>query len=111
MMKNIRRQGVILPEKREDYITSEEVRTISPGSLLKYFEGKTLDLLAIDPEGFDYEILKMTDLDRISPEAIIYEEAVFNEVIKKDCQGYLESHSYSCQSLHRDVLAVREAGR
>lgn len=110
MMKNIRRQGVILPENREDYITSEEVRTISPGTLLKYFESKPIDLLAIDTEGFDYEILKMLDLDRISPEVIIYEEAVFDEETRAECRGYLEKHGYSCQSLHRDVLAVREPG-
>lgn len=109
MAKNIRRQGVILPERREDYITSEEIRTISPDTLLKYFGGKNLDLLAIDTEGFDYEILKMLDLDRISPEVIIYEEAVFDEATKAECRGYLESHGYTCQSLHRDVLAVRES--
>ena len=107
MLKNIRRQGVKLPEKREDYITSEPVRTISPETLMKYFEGKTLDLLAIDTEGFDYEILKMLDLDRISPEVVIYEEMVFDEETKKECRRYLESHGYSCQSLERDVIAVR----
>lgn len=109
MLKNIRRQGVKLPENREDYITSQPVRTMSPETLLKYFEGKTLDLLAIDTEGFDYEILKMLDLSRISPEVVIYEEMVFDEVTKKECRGYLENRGYSCQSLERDVIAVRES--
>ncbi len=109
MLRNIRKQGVKLPEKREDYITAEPVRTMSPETLLKYFEGKTIDLLAIDTEGFDYEILKMLDLGRISPEVVIYEEMVFDEETKKECRRYLENHGYSCQSLERDVIAVRNS--
>ncbi|MDZ7633704.1 MAG: FkbM family methyltransferase [Bacteroidales bacterium] len=107
MMRNIRRQGVTLPDDKDSYITFEEVATISPETLLKKFEGRTIDLLAIDTEGFDYEILKMLDLDRISPEVIIYEEVVFDEMTARECRGYLESHGYSCRSLKRDVLAVK----
>ena len=107
MMKNMNRQGISLPDNSDDCITSEEVATISPETLLKKFGGKTIDLLAIDTEGFDYEILKMLDLDRISPGVIIYEEALFDEKTSKECRNYLENHGYSCRSIKRDVLAVK----
>jgi FkbM family methyltransferase len=107
MMRNIRRQGITLPENRDDCIVSEEVATISPETLLKRFEGGSPDLLAIDTEGYDYEILKMLDLNRISPEVIIYEEAVFDENTARECRSYLERHDYSCRSIKRDVLAVK----
>lgn len=107
MTRNMRRQGITLPDNKDDCITSDEVATISPETLLKNFDGETLDLLAIDTEGFDYEILKMLDLNRISPEVIIYEEVVFDEKTAKECRDYLKSHGYSCQSIKRDVLATK----
>ncbi len=107
MKKNLRRQGITLPDKKDDCIISDEVATISPATLLKKFDGKDLDLLAIDTEGFDYEILKMLDLNRIAPEVIIYEESVFDEKTAKECRDYLLSHGYSCQSIKRDVLAIK----
>ena len=107
MKKNLRRQGITLPDNKDDCITSVEVATISPATLLKKFDGKGLDLLAIDTEGFDYEILKMLDLNRIAPEVIIYEETVFDERTAEECRGYLQSHGYSCQSIKRDVLAIK----
>jgi hypothetical protein len=110
MMKNMRRQGITLPENKDDCIVSEEVATISPETLLKNFGGRSPDLLAVDTEGYDYEILKMLDLDRISPEVIIYEEAVFDGETAGECRDYLENHGYSCRSIKRDVLAVK-AGR
>lgn len=107
MNKNLRRQGITLPENKDDCIISDEVATISPATLLKKFDDGGLDLLAIDTEGFDYEILKMLDLDIISPEVIIYEESVFDDKTKKECRDYLQSHGYSCQSIRRDVLAIK----
>jgi FkbM family methyltransferase len=107
MMKNMRRQGITLPENKDDCIVSEEVATISPETLLKNFGGRSPDLLAVDTEGYDYEILKMLDLDRISPEVIIYEEAVFDGKTAGECRGYLENHGYTCRSIKRDVLAVK----
>ncbi len=109
MMKHIRRQGVELPENRDDYIVSEEVATISPGTLLSRFEGKTPDLLAIDTEGYDYEILKIIDLDRITPEVIIYEEALFDEETARECREYVEAHGYNYRSYGRDALAVKRS--
>lgn len=107
MMKNMRRQGITLPDNKDDCIMSEEVATISPETLLRMFEGGSPDLLAIDTEGYDYEILKMLDLNRISPEVIIYEEAVFDEKTAGECRNYLATHGYSCRPIRRDVLAIK----
>jgi FkbM family methyltransferase len=108
MERNMRRQGVTLPASEDECITSDEVVTVSPETLLKKFDGQELDLLVIDTEGYDYEILKMLDLDRISPEVIIYEEMLFDEKTAAECREYLKNHGYSCSSIKRDVLAVKE---
>lgn len=108
MERNMRREGVTLPDNLDECILADEVPTISPETLLKKFEGVEPDLLVIDTEGYDYEILKMLDLDRISPEVIIYEEMLFDEKTAAECRGYLGSHGYSCRSIRRDVLAVKQ---
>lgn len=107
MMKHVNREGISLPDDREDIIVAEEVPTISPESLLEKFGDEGFRLLAVDTEGYDYEILKMLDLDRISPEVIIYEEVFFDDRTKKECRAYLENHGYSVITMRKDVLATR----
>jgi len=108
MERNMRRQGVTLPSSEDECITMDEVATISPETLMKNFEGRKLDLLVIDTEGYDYEILKMLDVKRISPEVIIYEEMLLDEKTAAECREYLRSNGYSCLPIQRDVLAVKE---
>jgi FkbM family methyltransferase len=109
IMKHIRRQGIVLPENEEEIIVADEVVTISPETLLRKFEKEGFRFLAIDTEGFDFEIMKMLDLGRISPEVILYEEVNFDEKTAQDCQAYLEKHGYSTRNIGRDVLALKNS--
>lgn len=107
VLKHARRQGVELPGDPAELIIDDRVRTISPESLLKQYGGNGFDLVAIDTEGFDFEILKMLDLDRISPEVIIYEEVHMTRGTREACRSYLEEHRYQCRTISKDVVAVR----
>ena len=108
LLKHIRRQGITLPENEDDIISAHEVPTISPETLLKKFNKECFKLLAIDTEGFDFEILKMLDLGKISPEVILYEEVNLDAKTVRNCRKYLESHGYSCRATGKDVLAVKK---
>jgi FkbM family methyltransferase len=103
-----RKRGVRIPANEEEMIVGQEIATISPESLLKKFGDEGFRLLAIDTEGYDFEILKMLDLDRISPEVIIYEEVNFDESTVRECREYLEGHGYSCRRIEKDVVAIRQ---
>jgi len=105
-----RKRGIKLPENEDDMIIEQQIATVSPETLLAKFGDEGFKLLAIDTEGFDYEILKMLDLDRISPEVIIYEEVIFDKDTARECRSYLERHGYSCRSIKKDVLAVKTPG-
>lgn len=107
IIKKALKQGIKLPENEEDWITGQEIATISPETLLGKFGDEGFKLLAIDTEGFDYEILKMLDLNRISPEVIIYEEVNFDPDTARECRSYLGEHGYSCRAIEKDVLATR----
>lgn len=105
--KKALKQGVRLPENEREWIIGQEIATISPETLIGKFGSDGFRLLAIDTEGFDYEILKMLDLNRISPEVIIYEEVNLDDETARECRSYLQAHGYSCRAIEKDVLATR----
>lgn len=102
-----KKRSIDVPGNEEEMIVEENIATISPETLLKKFSNTGFRLLVIDTEGFDYEIIKMLNLDRISPEVIIYEAVHFNENTARECRAYLESHGFSCRSIGKDVLATK----
>lgn len=103
-----KKRGIKLPENEEEMIVGQEIATISPETLLSKFGEGGFMLLAIDTEGFDFEILKMLNLDRISPGVIVYEEVNFDEATARECRSYLETHGYSCRPIGKDVLATKK---
>lgn len=98
-------QGISLPKNEKDWIKEVEIDSISPSTLMKLCGNKKIDLLAIDTEGFDFEILKMLDLESIRPEVIIYEEEHFGPETMQQCKEYLENLGYRYQRAGRDVYA------
>jgi len=106
-LKYVKREKIKLPENIEEIVVSENIPTISPDTLLKLFDKNGFKLLAIDTEGFDFEILKMLDLSRISPEVILYEEVNFDDNTTKECRNYIEKHGYTLMTIKKDVIAFR----
>ena len=79
ILKKAKKEGINLPKNEEDWIEAIEINSISPSTLISKFGKEKIDLLAIDTEGFDFEIIKMLDLSNISPEVIIFEEIHFTD--------------------------------
>jgi len=106
--KKAAKEGIPLPESEEDWIEEIEIIAISPESLMNKFGGRKIDLLAIDTEGFDFEILKMLDLRSMAPDVIVYEEEHFDEETKNRCKAYVESQGYTYHRAGRDVYATKK---
>jgi FkbM family methyltransferase len=102
------KEGILLPKSEKDWIEEIEIDAISPNTLIKKFGDNKIDLLAIDTEGFDFEILKMLDLKSMNPAVIIYEEEHFDEDTKNSCREYVESQGYSYHKAGRDVYAKKK---
>ncbi|MEX2564488.1 MAG: FkbM family methyltransferase [Cyclobacteriaceae bacterium] len=107
LQKKALKEGLKIPEREEDWIIGEEIDTISPDALLEKFDKGGFQLLIIDTEGFDFEIIKMLDLNRIDPEVIVYEEANFDEKTVKECQAHIARHGYAYRIIGKDVLATK----
>jgi len=65
-----------------------------------------LDLLQIDAEGYDYEILKTIDFDRLRPAFINYERVLLQED-EPACRELLEGAGYALHDWGLDTLCVR----
>lgn len=60
------------------------------------------DLLQIDAEGYDYEIIKMVDFQRLAPGVIRYEHAHIDRLA---CREYLAARGYLFLTEGKDTIA------
>ena len=87
------------------YFKEEEIKTITFDSLVEGVD--YIDLLHIDVEGYDLEIIKSNDFNKIIPSVILYE---YNNLGKNNGMDYLGDLGYTCEKINRcDVLATHEA--
>jgi FkbM family methyltransferase len=68
-----------------------------------------IDLVQIDTEGYDFEILKLIDLDQLRPVLLMYEHLHFDEATRSACSEYLTSHGYEEVSDAVNTIALRTA--
>ncbi len=100
------KSGVVLPANREDFITEETIETITPKDLLKKRDIEKIDLLAIDTEGFDFEILKMFDIPVLKPRVIIYENMHLSDLDKSEAINFLDQNGYAMRDIGKDTIAL-----
>jgi FkbM family methyltransferase len=81
-----------------EVIVAETVPAIPLEELLDGHGITRIDLLQIDVEGYDYEIIRMIDFDRIRPALIRFEHNVRSNVMSRqqlrDCVSYLMDAGY-----------------
>lgn len=91
-------------ESRIDTIT---VPTLTFDSLCQAQGIRTMDLVQMDTEGYDYEIIKQIDLDGYRPVLVMYEHYHLRPGEREACELHLERHGYQSISNFMDTLSVR----
>ena len=66
-----------------------------------------VDLVQIDTEGFDYEVVKLIDLDRLAVRLVMYENLHLGDDDRAACEELLTAHGFELMSDGMDTLAVR----
>lgn len=95
--------------KRELIIDSIKVPMITFAGLLEKHQIKNVSLLAIDTEGFDYEILKTIDFATTHPSIIEYEHSHLSLTDEKKCHDLLIREGYKLyRSFGDDTLAINK---
>lgn len=93
--------------KRDLIIDSIEVPIITITALLEKYNIDNVSLLAVDTEGFDYEILKSVDFAKVRPSIIEYEHSHLSLADEKKCHDLLIREGYKLyRSLGDDTLAI-----
>ncbi len=92
---------------RADDIVSHEVDCFTVDDVLNLANFDTVDLLQIDAEGYDYEILKSINFDRICPKFIRFEYLHLSETDLKECLHMLAGRGYRFLAEKLDIFAVQ----
>lgn len=90
----------------KDYIVKHQVRCIALSQLLDRHSVTNIDLLMIDTEGYDYEIVKQIDFERIKPNIIIYEHKHLERNNRRACRQLLRKHHYALYSHFSNTMAL-----
>jgi FkbM family methyltransferase len=90
----------------QEHLVIESVRCLTLRDLLDRHHVRELDLLLIDAEGYDFEILKTLDLDRVRPAFINYERVLLEQDAPA-CRAMLERAGYILTDWGLDTLCTR----
>lgn len=88
------------------YILEITVPCLSLKDLFDKHQVKTLDLLHIDVEGFDYSVLSQLDFSKYQPKVILYEHAHLSTYERNEAIALLNRHGYELLVHGGDTLAI-----
>ena len=91
----------------DDCIEAETVQTYTFESLLNKHGVRSIDLLQIDTEGFDYEVIKMADLRKFMPTLINYEHEHLSDGDQLGCWRDLRALGYRLFTHGSDICAYQ----
>lgn len=99
--------GITIPEAMEERIQSEDVQVISPETLLKTYGIEQIDLLQIDCEGYDFEVIKLFNIDKTQPKVIVFENSHIGDEGNNECDVLLLSNGYRYKNMGPNTLAMK----
>lgn len=88
-------------------IASVEVACSTFESICTRHRVEAIDLVQIDTEGYDYEVIKLIDLERYGPKLLMYEHLHLTPADRHECLGRLRSHGYEDMSDTMDTVCLR----
>jgi FkbM family methyltransferase len=105
-LKSVARKRGLAPS----CIEGIEVPTIDCDTIREHLKRQVLDLLLVDTEGFDFEILKLYNLQLNRPVIVCYENVHLTTSGRNAAVDLLKEYGYKCAIHGNDVLAVQTDG-
>ena len=99
--------GDKLPANKMDWMSSTDIACRSFESLIMESSMKSLDLLQIDTEGYDFEIIRMFPFHLIQPRAISFENEHSSDDAYAEILLFLQEKGYRVKEIGRDSLALK----
>ena len=109
---SIKRDLMLKPGRRGRELQARQVPCWTFDRLLQEAHAPAnIDLLQIDAEGYDYQIIRSLDFQRVKPAIIHYEHMVLSQPDRNACLELLASHGYRFLLEDNDTLAYCESQR
>lgn len=106
---NCEKFGIQIPEDKNQWISREEVEVISPQTLMRRYGIDHIDLLQIDAEGYDLEVIRIFDIAKSQPEAIVFENVGLKEADYASCLSLLQENEYGTRKFGPNTLALKRS--
>lgn len=90
----------------ENDIVCYNIQCTTIESLLNEHKVHHCSLIQIDAEGYDYEIIKSLDFNKIKPSILHFEHRHLSDKDLNECIHLLASHGYEFVAKRRDILAI-----
>ena len=95
-----------LDGKLVPYIEEIDLPTVSLPTLLDRNGVAHVDLLHIDTEGYDYEVLRQFEFERLRPAVVLYEHKHLPPDSRAKAQALLKQYGYEIRVRPDDTLAL-----
>lgn len=105
---NCDKYGVEYPSSTEKHITEVSIKVISPATLLNQYNIENIDLLQIDTEGYDFEVIKLFEIQNTQPKVIIFENAHLSANHSQECHGLLLKNKYAIKQFGANTVAMKK---
>lgn len=89
----------------ENYLESTDVPCKSLDELCDSYALGQVDLLQIDTEGYDYEIVRMIDFERLRPRLIVFEHKHLQAAERASSEARLRDHGFELVHTQNDTVA------
>ncbi len=91
----------------ESRLLSQEVPCMTLATLCARHAISRADLIQIDTEGYDYEIIKLIDFDRLRPTVLLFEHHHLSVDDRRACLAHLDRLGYETHHEVLDTLCLR----
>ena len=105
------KESVDIPLEPDKQIVCEEVKVISPKTLVREYGLDRINLLQIDTEGYDYNIIKMFKIKETQPGLIVFENLHLSDSDYRACIKYLNDNNYKTRTIGSNTLAMLNPGK
>lgn len=107
IIRKAKEEGVEVPQDPSKIIETVFVPTLKVQTLLDKNNVQNFNVLCVDTEGYDFEILKLIDFKKYSPEVILFESKNLSDEDFIQAKDYLMGYGYKLFWEKGDTLAIK----
>jgi FkbM family methyltransferase len=107
IIRKAQEEGLEIPQDQSKILETVYVPTVKVKTLLDKYGIQNFNVLCVDTEGYDFEILKLIDFKKYTPEVILFESKNLSNEDFISAKKLLTAHGYDLFWEKGDTLAIK----